>query len=564
MDTYDLLIIGGGINGTAIAADAAARGLSVLLVEKNDLGSGTSAASSKLIHGGLRYLQYGEVGLVREALRDRELLLRNRPHLVRPIELLIPVRAGGPVPPWKLELGLMLYDRLAGASGLPRHRRLSRQETLEREPDLEPAGLLGGFVYPDAQALFPERLCIELAREAAGARAVIRTRTEVVGLCCDGARVVGAWLRGASRPGTREARGSAVGSERPQGTATGAHALRLPSNDCEAVSARLVVNAAGPWVDAVRRLLGIERRPLLGCTKGSHLVMRPPAQGPRGPVYATARSDGRPFFVLPWREMLLIGTTDIHYKGDPAAVRADPAEVAYLLAETAALFPRAPLSEDTVLYTYAGLRPLPASRDPAARITRRHRVVDHASDGAPGLWSIVGGKLTTHRTLAEQVVDRAIRALRRKALPHHAHGARCSAAPGELDLAALRRSAAGLPLEADQLEYLVRLYGPRAEEVVEKVRRNPASGERICPQNPDVAAQVEVAVEQEWAVTLADLLLRRTGIGSSPCQGLDCAERAAAWMGQAAGWSDARRVEEIDAYRQLIRQRFRGGLRTDG
>src|SRR5947209_818468 len=158
MDTYDLLVIGGGINGTAIAADAAARGLSVLLVEKIDLGSGTSAASSKLIHGGLRYLQYGEVGLVRESLRDREALLQKRPHLVRPIELLIPVRSGDSMPPWKLEVGLFLYDRLAGASRLPRHRRLSRKETLQREPDLEAAGLIGGVVYPDAQGVYPEGL----------------------------------------------------------------------------------------------------------------------------------------------------------------------------------------------------------------------------------------------------------------------------------------------------------------------------------------------------------------------------------------------------------------------
>src|SRR5438445_793706 len=339
MDTYDLLVIGGGINGTAIAADAAARGLSVLLVEKGDLGSGTSAASSKLIHGGLRYLQYGEVGLVREALHDREALLRKRPHLVRPIELLIPLRAGGLVPPWKLELGLMLYDRLAGASCLPRHRRLARAETLEREPDLAPEGLEGGFVYADAQVVFPERLCVELAREAAEAGAVIRTYTEVTGLRREGARVVGAFL-----------------------------------DDREAVAARLVVNAAGPWVDAVRRLTGAPLRPLLGCTKGSHLVLRPPAGyprsgcWPRGPLYAAARSDGRPFFVLPWREMLLVGTTDIRYEGDPAAVVADPAEVAYLLEETAALFPRAPISEEAVLYTYAGLRPLPTRE----RVPGRH------------------------------------------------------------------------------------------------------------------------------------------------------------------------------------------------
>src|SRR5438094_183721 len=202
MNGYDLLIIGGGINGTAIAADAAARGLSVLLVEKGDLGSGTSSASSKLIHGGLRYLQYGELGLVREALHDRELLLRRRPHLVRPIELLIPVYEGGPLPSWKLEAGLLLYDRLAGKTRFPPHRRLSREDTLRREPDLEARGLRGSFVYPDAQVVYPERLCVELAREAARNGAVVRTYTAVVGLRREGGRVVGARLQGGS--GTEE------------------------------------------------------------------------------------------------------------------------------------------------------------------------------------------------------------------------------------------------------------------------------------------------------------------------------------------------------------------------
>jgi glycerol-3-phosphate dehydrogenase len=535
MQSYDLLIIGGGINGTAIAADAAARGLSVLLVEKGDLGSGTSSASSKLIHGGLRYLQYGELGLVREALHDRELLLRRRPHLVRPIELLIPVHEGGPVPAWKLEAGLLLYDRLAGKTCLPRHRRLSRAETLRREPDMEPRGLRGGFVYPDAQVVYPERLCVELAREAARNGTVVRTYTTVVGLRREGVRVVGACLR--------------------DGTGT------------EEVVARLTINAAGPWVDAVRRLLSDSAAPLLGTTRGSHLVLRPPVAGPRGPLYAPARSDGRPFFILPWREMLLVGTTDIPYKGDPDAVATEPEEVSYLLSELALLFPQAGVSEEQVLYTYTGLRPLPASGAPAARITRRHQIVDHAADGAPGLWSIVGGKLTTHRSLAEQAAGRALVWLCRPWVRSPTAASR-RGDPEEWNLADLRRSVAatavGLPLTAAQVEHLVDLYGRSAGEVVERVRRDPSLGERICPHNPDVAAQVQVAVEQEWATRLTDLLLRRTGIGTSPCLGLDCAKRAAALMARAAGWDRTRCTAEVAEYRRLIEQRHRGGLTVAG
>jgi glycerol-3-phosphate dehydrogenase len=560
MDRYDLLIIGGGINGTAIAADAAARGLSVLLVEQGDLGSGTSAASSKLIHGGLRYLQYGEFGLVREALHDREVLLRRRPHLVRPIELLIPVREGGPVPPWKLEAGLQLYDRLAGASRLPRHRRLSREETLLREPDLDPTGLRGGFTYPDAQVLYPERLCVELAREAAEAGAVIRTHTAVAGFLREDSRVVGAVLRSReSLVVSREPTGGECGSTPGAGEiqAPDARASRLTSDDCEPVSARLVINAAGPWVDAVRRLLAGSLPPLLGVTRGSHLVLTPPPNGPRGPLYTPARRDGRPFFILPWQSLLLVGTTDLRFEGDPSTAATEPAEVEYLLDETAALFPRAQFSPDRIRYTYCGVRPLPRSQNPAARVTRRHAVVDHTRDGAPGLWSIVGGKLTTHRSLAEQTVGRALAWLRCPWVSGRT-------ARGEVDLATLRRSvadaAAGLPLDAGQLEHLVTFYGPRASYIIERIRRDPGAGERICPRNPDPAAQVAEAIEKEWAVTLADLLLRRTGIGASECLGLDCAERAAGLMGRLAGWSQARQAAEIAAYRELIQRRHRAGL----
>ncbi len=545
MDTYDLLIIGGGINGTAIAADAAARGLTLLLVEKDDLGSGTSAASSKLIHGGLRYLQYGEIKLVREALHDRELLLRRRPHLVRPIELLIPVYADGPVPGWKLEVGLRLYDGLAGASCLPRHRRLSREAARQREPHLDAAGLQGGFVFPDAQVVYPERLCVELAREAAAAGAVIRTHTTVVDLRREGGHVTGAWLQPTVTPSA------------PTDPLPAAHRLAVTTHHAEPVAARLTVNAAGPWVDAVRRLLDSALPPLLGGTKGSHLVLRPPANGPRGPLYAAARGDGRPFFILPWREQLLIGTTDIRYEGDPAAVATEPMEVDYLLCETAALFPGSHWGMDRVSYSYSGVRPLPRSHDPTARVTRRHRVVDHARDGAPGLWSLVGGKLTTHRSFAEQTIDRAVIALGRPR-------ARCETANGALDLTALRRSAMsaarGLALEPAQVEHLVSLYGPRAVGLLERVRRDPAAGERICPRNPDIAAQVDEAVEGEWAPTQADQLLRRTGIGTSPCLGLDCAARAATLMARAAGWDGPRRAAEIAAYRQFIERRYRAGL----
>ena len=256
MLSVDLLVIGGGINGTAIAAAAAARG--ALRAAGGERRPG-QRDQRRLEQADPRRAAlpavWGDRPGARTSLRDRELLLETRPHLVRPIDLLIPVCVGDPVPAWKLEAGLFLYDRLASSRQLSPHRRLSREETLQREPHLEPVNLRGGFVYPDAQIVYPERLCVELAREASETGAVIRTYTELVGLRRENGRVVGGWLR-------------------------------LPrTDDPEPVAARLTVNAAGPWVDAVRYLLGKPRAPLLGGTKGSHLVASPPTAGPRGPLY---------------------------------------------------------------------------------------------------------------------------------------------------------------------------------------------------------------------------------------------------------------------------------------
>ncbi|MGV3720910.1 MAG: glycerol-3-phosphate dehydrogenase/oxidase, partial [Actinomycetota bacterium] len=327
MESYDLLVIGGGINGLGIAADASARGLSVLLVEKRDFGSGTSAASSRLIHGGLRYLQYGELSLVRESLRERGLLVRQRPHLVRPIQLLIPAYAGVGPPAWKLRAGLALYDLLARDPAFPRSQSLSATGVSAREPGLSRGDLCGGFVYPDAQIEFPERLCVELVREtlAAGGEAINYTR--VTGLRQEGSRVVGAALRD-----------------------------EFTGREWD-VEARLTINAAGPWVDAVNALLHRAPPRLIGGTWGSHVVLPSRPNGPRGHLYATAAKDDRPFFILPWDNRLLVGTTDVPFQGNPDELEVKDWEVEYLLAETNRLFPGCGYSEADVQHTTIGVRP---------------------------------------------------------------------------------------------------------------------------------------------------------------------------------------------------------------
>jgi glycerol-3-phosphate dehydrogenase len=485
LSRYDLLIIGGGINGLGIAADAGARGLSVLLAEKGDFGGGTTSASSRLIHGGLRYLRYGQVDLVRESLRERGILTRQRPHLVRPIRLLIPAFRTLPPPGWVVGAGLLLYDLLAHDPLFPRSRKLSPGETREHEPGLIGDELTGGFLYPDAQVEFPERLCIELMREALDAGGEARNHTRVVALRQRDGHVQGAALRD-----------------------------ELTGKEWE-VDAGLVINAAGPWVDAVNRLLTGSGRPpvprLIGGTWGTHLVLPARPEGPRGPLYATARKDGRPFFLLPWDGRLLVGTTDVPFEGDPDALLIQEWELDYLLAETNRLFPGCRYQASEIQWTTIGVRPLPASDRDAGAITRRHFLVDHGRQhGIRGLGSVVGGKLTTYRSLAEVVVDWAVRSL-----PPSASAAPCSTrSPGEaLSLEEMQRQAAeaarGLGLGEQAAQRLVRLYGPRYAEVLEYVARQPGLGRSLGSGTAALEAEVVHAVEREGARTVEDILLRR-------------------------------------------------------
>ncbi|HEU4753357.1 MAG TPA: glycerol-3-phosphate dehydrogenase/oxidase [Armatimonadota bacterium] len=461
-ETFDLLVIGGGINGLGIAADAAARGLRVLLAEKGDFGSGTTAASSRLIHGGLRYLQYGEIGLVRESLRERGLLARQRPHLVRPIQLLIPMYRGGPLPPWKVGAGLALYAVLARDPLFPAPRQLTLPEVRAREPGIDPGGLTGGFAYPDGQIEFPERLCIELLRETLDAGGEARNHTRVLRLRAEGRRVTGALLRD-----------ELTGRERE-------------------IESRWTVNAAGPWVDAVNALLPAAPPRLIGGTWGTHLVLPARPEGPGGPLYTPARKDGRPIFLLPWDGRLLVGTTDVPFHGDPDDLRVQDWEREYLLSETNRLFPACAYTPADIQYTTIGVRPLPASRRPAAAVTRRHFLVDHRQHGLEGLVSVVGGKLTTYRSLSREVVDHLTPVRPAPIRPEE---------PPQPD-----PLPEGLPES-----FLPRLgrHGPRYRELLELLRADPTLAAPLHPGSPVLEAEVVHAVRREHARTPEDVARRR-------------------------------------------------------
>ena len=504
---YDVVVIGGGINGAGIAREAQLAGYKTLLVERDDFGSGTTSRATRLIHGGLRYLEHGEFGLVHESLGERETLVREAPHLVRPLRLLLPVYGGDARPGWKVRAGLVLYDLFSFRKSLPRHRAMPERALAEYEPGLNRDGLTSAFLMSDAQVEFPERLVIEAVRDFTDAGGLALNHTQVVGFVSPGHT-----LRAVKMRDTLEAEAQTF-----------------------EIRTKVAVNAAGPWVDELLAGTDAERHDrLLGGTKGSHLVVEWPG-GPAHAIFASAKADGRPFFILPWYRYTLIGTTDIRYDDDPSQAVCTPEELQYLLDEATRLFPATPLRREHVLYTYSGVRPLPYTADgnDESTISRSHFVIDHVKRGGPtGLLSIVGGKLTTYRSLA------------RIALP----AIRKHCAPSGPSLARTEAGSQPSPtLTAPAVDPLA-VYGPRRHEVEALMAADPSLSEPICEHNPELLAQVAYAVEREHAVTLADVLLRRLPVGWSKCHALDGAERAGKAIAVRLGWDDECCATEVAAY----------------
>jgi glycerol-3-phosphate dehydrogenase len=513
--TWDVVVIGGGINGAGIAREAARAGYRTLLVERDDFGAGTTSRATRLIHGGLRYLEHGELGLVHESLAAREELLRTAPHLVRPLRLLVPVYAGDARQPWKVRAGLALYDALSLRKSLPRNRALPLRQLPAYEPGLSRDGLRAAYLMSDAQVEFPERLVIEAVRDLVDAGGVALNHTAAVRLISPGGRLRSIVLQTAG---------------------ASAHAGASGRGEEAEVGSRVIVNATGPWADEMLAGSDAERHePLIGGTKGSHLVVDWP-DGPRHAIFASAKEDGRPFFILPWFRYTLVGTTDLRYSGDPSGARCTPDELRYLLREATRLFPATPLLAEHVLYTYSGVRPLPYTpKGDEAAITRAHFIIDHAKRGGPnGLLSVVGGKLTTYRSLA------------RTALPAIAKHATPSLPPAMV-------APRPCPPATERAAPLA-LYGTRAPEVRALIDADPSLAEPICAHNPELLAQVAYAVEREQALTLADVLLRRLPCGWSACHAVDGAERAARVIASRLGWDDARAIVEAADYTHELRR----------
>jgi glycerol-3-phosphate dehydrogenase len=517
---YDVVIIGGGMAGAGAARDLAMRGLSVALIDKGDFASATTSVSSKLIHGGLRYLELFDFGLVRESLAERQRLQRLAPHLVKPLPFLVPIYRDSSRGLIKVRLGLKLYDWLTPGRDRERYRVLRPIDALSLEPAIRPDDLRGAGYYFDDLLLFPERLCLE----------------NVLSACRHGARAFNyCQLLSVVRDG--------------RGAVTGVTARDLLTGTVATLGARVVVNAAGPWVDDIRELARITERGrhVLRRTKGIHCLL--PRMTDRA-VYHSTRDD-RMIFVIPWREFSLVGSTDTDFAGDLDRVWATRDEVDYLLGEVRRALPDPRVSADAVAYTYAGVRPLSFEEGKReSDVSRAHRIV---SEAGGRFLSITGTKLTCFRSLAEQLGDTITRALGRRARGRTA-ARMLDGTDEELDRVEARAwldvspemAASGLAPET--LETLVTTYGRVYPRVVELVGKVPGGAERLCPTNPDVVAQLHHAVQDELTVSLQDFMLRRTGIGTSRCQGEDCAEGIARRMATLLGWSARRLDAELEAF----------------
>jgi glycerol-3-phosphate dehydrogenase len=511
-DHFQVIVIGGGINGVAIARECARAGRRTLLVEQHDFAAGTTSRATRIIHGGLRYLEHAEIGLVRESLVERRRLLQQHPHLVHPVHFLLALDQESGRSALTVRTGLWLYRRLGGGR-LRADSSQNDEGKLERL--LDSGRRWSVFSYEDAQCEFPERLVAEWLVEAMDAGAVARNHTQVLAVDVRHRRVVGVLLR--DQISGKE--------ERVEGT--------------------WIINATGPWADRLCQRSQISTpHPMVGGIRGSHIVLPRFAGAPDAAVYTEA-VDKRPIFVIPWNEQILVGTTEVADHGDPSKVQPAMEETDYLMRSLGHLFPRVKLSASDIRYTFAGIRPLPfAPKEKAASITRRHYLHDHTQDGAEHMISIIGGKLTTAAELARQCA------------------AKIGVSPKASNtLAIASATSAGLLLDRWMVEIgnaggtseaaargIVEWHGRRALEISRIAQRGADLRARLCPHTEHIVAEAADAFAGECAVTLGDVLLRRVPVALGGCWSPACSREAAARIGAAVGWTDKQAAAELEGF----------------
>jgi glycerol-3-phosphate dehydrogenase len=526
-ETLDVVVIGAGATGAGSALDAASRGLSVGLVEARDFAAGTSSRSSKLIHGGLRYLEQRDFALVREALRERSLLLNVlAPHLVRPVPFLYPLTER-----WErayVGAGMVLYDTLGGHDGLPRHRHLTRRGALRLAPALRPDSLVGAIQYHDAK-VDDARHTLTVARTAAQYGAAVASNARVVGFLREGERVTGVRVR----------------DER--------------SGDVLDVRARMVLNATGVWTDDVQNLVGERGKFRVRASKGIHLVVpRDRLQLDTGLILRTPTSV---LFVIPWGRHWIVGTTDTDWSLDKAHPAASARDIRYVLDTVNAVLAQ-PLTREDVEGVYAGLRPLLAGEsESTSQLSREHTV----AVPVPGLVAVAGGKYTTYRVMARDAIDAVARGLDRSVPPSATHVTELLGAPGFRALWNGReRLAASSGLHDARIEHLLGRFGSRIHDLLEEVAADPSLGRPLPGADDYLAVEVRYAASHEGALHLEDVLTRRTRISIETFdRGLAAAGPAARLMAPVLGWSEDDVAREVELYRGRLAAERRSQEQAD-
>ncbi len=518
---FDLLIIGGGIVGAGIARDAAMRGLKVALIEQGDFASGTSSKTSKLIHGGLRYLEHGHLGLVFESLRERQILRTTIPAYVHPLSLLLPVYEGDRRPAWQINFGLSLYDFLAWGRNIRRHRMLSARRAVALEPELRVEGLRAAGLYADCQ-MDDARICLLNILQAISFGAVCVNYVRLETLLRVGQRLCGG-----------------VAADVLTGRALEIHA-------------KVVVNATGPWADRVRELSDGAAKPRLTPTKGIHLIV---PRLSREALFGQARADGRMLFILPWgEESSLVGTTETAVSGPLETLCADANEVGYLLEEVNRFLPGRHLAESEILATFAGARPLLAFSGSPTAASREHRI-----DVDPwGLVSVMGGKYTTYRLIAQQAVDFLVK--RNQWRVDRCLTDQVSLLEAIQPVSLNHWQELTRAMDPDLLTRLITRYGAATFQILQVMDRDPSLAHPVCPHHEYVSAELIHAFQQELACTLTDVLARRTRIAWSSCQGLDLLSTLVDLAQRYTGLSPSALERQVEEYHQFLQRSraFRG------
>jgi glycerol-3-phosphate dehydrogenase len=512
---FHVVIIGGGINGVAVARECARAGKHTLLIEQNDFASGVTSRSTRIIHGGLRYLEHGELGLVRESLRERERLLCERSHLVHPLHFLLTLNESSQRNAMKVRAGLWLYQRMGGKQP----RNTTEMELTRLERALDAGHKWSFFNYEDAQCEFPERLVAEWLLEAVEAGAVVRNHTEALAVDVAHGRVHGVLLRD-----------------------------QITGRDAR-VDTGWVINCGGPWADRVCQRSSIRMsKPMLGGVRGSHIVVPRFPGSPNTAVYTEA-VDGRPIFVLPWNDQIMVGTTEVADSGDPGNTVPSSDEIGYLVRSLAQLFPKAKITAQSVKYSFAGVRPLPYSPEnrPSA-VTRKHILHDHSDDGATRMISVIGGKLTTAASLARECVRKIGQSAGSKSSEQNV----LAMGPGQaldplLDDAVLEIARIG-SISEESARGMLEWHGKRAADIARMALVSAELRAPICPHTSHLIAEVVEAYRREFAVTLGDVLLRRVPVALGACWSESCSREAALRIGAVLGWNDLTMGANLEAF----------------